>query len=189
MGTGTTLFIGAVAVVGLCVYSYRRYVNKIAQENYSKENKQIGTVEKPNHSTKTKPINQIAAKAAFINNLSQFSSLLPTLVDGSYSQNEVKSMWNDVIIDINDWDLINLWQLVRKNSESIKHILAQWGLTPDLCTQFQCMEFHKDMYEAIDGQPIVNGKEYQVISPCWILSKVSESGKTIKEVVTKGRVK
>lgn len=192
MGTGTVIFIGVTAFVGLCVYSYCRRINQRTNNNSNlnarPSTKMVGTSEDTTQPPK-KPINQVAARTAFLNNISKFAALLPSLENGTYSQKEVQSKWDDQVIDTNDWDLINMWQLVRKNPNSVKHIFAQWGLTPDLCTRFQCMDFHKGMYESTDGTLLENIKEYEVISPCWVLAETNIDGSIKKSVIYKGKVK
>lgn len=189
MKMGIALFLGTAAVVGICVYSYFRYKR---QQQPTSKSESPATNSQPRikvHTESTRTINQIAARNVFIKNINRFIPLLPSLTDGTYDQKETQNQWDDEIIDINNFDLINLWHIVRKNSDTVKHILAQWGLTPDLCTKFQCMPFHISMYESVNGEPITVGTTYGVEVPCWILTAHIADGKTEKKVIKKGKVK
>ncbi|MBD5365025.1 MAG: hypothetical protein HDR79_08795 [Bacteroides sp.] len=189
MGTGTTILVCTAALVGICAYSYHRYQRKLQEATPGKSEKRPQQIQTPTAQPKQQTFNQAAAKSAFFNNLPIFIPLLHTLTDGTYEQKEVKGQWDDEVIDINNADLINLWHIARKNANTVKHILAQWGLTPDLCTEFQCMPFHLSMYQTSNGAPLVVGTTYTVESPCWVLSNHNSNGQSEKTIILKGVVK
>ncbi len=189
------VFIGASVIVGACIYNYLRGVNSKAKNTTScqpetpKPKPQVATSIAPVKDEPRKKFNQVAAKNACLNNIDRFAPLLHSLVDGTYSQPSIQAQWNDLIVDINNQDLIDMWHLMRKSDSTIKQVLAQWGLTSDTCTNFDCMDFHKSIYATESGQSLMTGKHYTVLSPCWILTSNSDNGAAQKIVVKKGIVK
>ena len=187
------LILSLIAALIFLLYTGRRKTNqKPNTVKVSEKQPNIGAncSEEPiKRVPQQQQINQIAARDAFLNNISLFSPLLSSLDNGSFGQKEVLSKWDDEIIDTNDFDLINLWKLVRSNGNSVKRIFAQWGLAPELCTEFECMDYHKSMYESVNEQPISVGVRYSVVSFPWILTSHDKSDKVVKTIVKKGQVK
>ena len=131
-----------------------------------------------------KPLNLMAAKKAFLNNINRFVSKLNSLCDGTYKSND----WTDDIIDINDEDLMGYWKKIHKDSKAILRVFSGWGLKPEMCSSFVSLEAHKELYTKTDGTPIEVGKNYNVVKQCWVLTEMNSDGKTVKKVLVKGEV-
>lgn len=138
----------------------------------------------PDPTKSQKPLNQMAAKIAFLNNITRFIPKLNTLLDDSYKGND----WTDDIIDINDPNLIEYWKIIYKDKKTVLRVLSVWGLKPDMCMSFLSTDAHRYMYTKADGTPIEIGKNYNVIKHCWILSQTNSAGKNKKTVIVKGEV-
>lgn len=126
--------------------------------------------------------NKQSAKEAFVGNVNKFVPNLNTLLDGTYNS----SQWTEIIVDINNDELTNLWKRANKKSDNVLRIFGMWGLKPEYCTSFVATEKDKEMYETINGESIIKGHKYVVKSPCWILTDDTQSKKTIvlKGIVT-----
>ena len=138
----------------------------------------------PRRPTTIPPINQMAAKTAFMDNIQRFIPKLNSLLDGSYNGND----WTDDVIDINESNLIEYWKKAYKESRSVLRLLSVWGLKPDMCTSFVCMDLHKEMYDKADGSSIETGLTYKVIKHCWLLTQTKPDGRVEKKVIIKGVV-
>ena len=119
--------------------------------------------------------NKQSAKEAFVENVKKFVPNLNTLLDGTYNS----SQWTEIIVDINNDELTNLWKRANKKSDNVLRIFGMWGLKPEYCTSFVATENNKEMYETINGESIIKGNKYVVKSPCWILTDDTQSKKTI----------
>lgn len=185
MQSNIILWIGGVAVaaiLGIYVYKASRKETKKILTPQNKSD--VVDNNKLVDSAKPKPLNQMAAKVAFLNNISRFAPRLQSLCDGTYDHND----WVDDIIDINDDDLMCLWKKIHNDSKAIVRILSVWGLKPEMCTSFVCMDAHKDLYALTDGNEMEIGEKYVVKQPCWILTEVNSEGKSVKKVIVKGKV-
>ena len=123
------------------------------------------------------------AKKAFLENLSK---LMPFFT-GVTEINVDKKGLTDAIIDINDADLISLWNQTIDKPEKWINIVNSFGVAADNRTEFVAMEKHLEMYSLIDDSPLEVGSRYSVLSACWILTE-SVNEKTTKRVVKKGIV-
>ena len=184
MGTGTIVVLSVLAVIGIVSVAALRKRKTETVRGAASKSPATPPAQKP-----AKPINQVAARQTFLKNVDKFSSLLPSLLDGGFKGQQKQSLWDDEIIDLQDQDLLALCKLVRNDEKTVKHILSQWGLTSDNCSSFQCMEFHKDMYETSEGKPLEIGEKYEVVAPCWILTIHGDDDKIVKKIVRKGVVK
>lgn len=126
--------------------------------------------------------NKQTAKEAFVENVKKFVPNLNTLLDGTYNS----SQWTEIIVDINNDELTNLWKRANKKSDNVLRIFGMWGLKPEYCTSFVATEKDKEMYETLNGEAVIKGYKYVVKSPCWILTDDTQSKKTIvlKGIVT-----
>lgn len=131
-----------------------------------------------------KPLNLMAAKQAFINNIALFAPRLNSLCDGSYCSSD----WTDDIIDINNEDLMLLWKRIHTDSNSVLRVLSTWGLKPDMCKSFISVEYHLGLYTLSDGSPIVIGKDYKVDKQCWLFTENDSEGNSVKRIIVKGVV-
>lgn len=189
MQSNTILWIGGIALVAILGIYVFKASQKGVNKTKSKVIKENDDVIKPNlpsepkQPAQPKPLNQMAAKTAFLNNINRFVPRLNSLCDGTYNGND----WIDDIVDINDDDLMFLWKKIYNDSKAIVRILSAWGLKPEMCTSFVCMDAHKDLYTLVDGAAIEVGKQYVVKQQCWILTKNS-NGESVKKVIVKGKV-
>lgn len=119
--------------------------------------------------------NKQSAKEAFVENVKKFVPNLNTLLDGTYNS----SQWTEIIVDINNDELTNLWKRANKKSDNVLRIFGMWGLKPEYCTSFVATDKDKEMYETLNGEAVIKGYKYVVKSPCWILTDDTQSKKTI----------
>lgn len=131
--------------------------------------------------------NLIKAKKAFLDHLSDFSHLLPTLKDGNDTQK-----WTEAIVTINDQDLTGLWKsFVQKPDFKTKwlQLLASWQVRCDTCKSFTCMtNDNKAAYRLPDGSNLTMEVKYKVVSPCWVFTSEDKEGNTSKKIITLGVV-
>ena len=125
--------------------------------------------------------NYIPADIAFKENLNRFVILL----DG-VSKNEIrnKAQWTDVIISTNNNDLIELWRAANNRPDLWVTYLQTFGLQMDWVDTFEAAEYHKEMYDDKTGLELQIGKNYKVLSACWILTDENN----LKSVAKKGVV-
>ena len=147
--------------------------------------KKPGKKEEPRETPKPAPVEpskKMSAKEAFVENVKKFVPNLNTLLDGTYNS----SQWTEIIVDINNDELTNLWKRANKKSDNVLRIFGMWGLKPEYCTSFVATEKDKEMYETINGESIIKGHKYVVKSPGWILTDDTQSRNTIvlKGIVT-----
>ena len=95
------------------------------------------------------------------------------------------SQWTEIIVDINNDELTNIWKKASKKVDYVLRIFGMWGLKPEYCTSFVANGIEMGMYETINGEAIIKGHKYFVKTPCWILTDDAQSKKTI---VLKGTV-
>lgn len=153
-------------------------INALIKSNKRKEKKvNVPKLKEP-------PINQSAAKLAFLQNIRSFLPKLNSLYDSSYNSSD----WTDAIIDTNNDDLIRLWKKINSDTSAILRVFASWGLTPDLCTSFICLQMHQEQYVKTDGSPLIVGQKYSVVKPCWIIVLKNNEDKFVKQVLLKGQV-
>lgn len=122
------------------------------------------------------------AKVAFLNNLSR---LMPFFSGVSEIKIDRENL-TDVIIDINDEDLTGLWNKMVNRPELWINQMAAWGVAPDTRQEFMAMEKHLELYSTKQGEAIEIGKQYKVLSACWILTTTDDKGASTKKVVKKG---
>lgn len=124
------------------------------------------------------------AKKAFLDNLPKFmpyfSGVSEIIVD--------RDGMSDAVVDLNDDDLIALWNQTKDNPKMWINQMAAFGVSADSRTEFVAMNKHKEMYSLEGGGEIQEGIRYKVLSACWIQT-LSELEKTVKKVVKKGIVK
>lgn len=134
-----------------------------------------------------RPYNLIMAKRAFVENLKRFSTLLATLHKGV----DIKK-WTEVIVDINDYDLVEFWEKMVKQpdiADKLIKILSSWQIKGDTCKSFTCLTQDNIMaYQLPDGSELEIGQKYKVESPCWIFTSEDNDGNVSKSVIIKGVV-
>jgi len=136
--------------------------------------------------TKTQNSNIGKAKDAMLKNINKFIDLLDDLSKNKLDLNK----WTDLIIDLNDKDLMNLWkQFCDKPANKWINLLASWGLRNDNCQSFEGSEYYKMMYWDENKNTIEADVKYDVLFPCWILTIDGEDGKSVKKVIKKGVAK
>ena len=143
-----------------------------------------GKKEEPRETPKPapeEPSKNMSAKEAFVENLDKFVPKLNTLLDGTYNSTQ----WSEIIVDINNDELTNLWKRANKKVDNVLRIFGMWGLKPEYCTSFVATEKDMEMYETLNGDAVIKGHKYIVKTPCWILTDDTQSKKTI---VLKGAV-
>lgn len=121
------------------------------------------------------------ASTALINNIQRIKPLLKGIEKGNID----KSAWSDVIVDINNQELIEIWEKVLNNPEAWIRILSSWGIAHDPCTEFTYIKGREQLYDLIDGGDMKVGFSYTVVNSCWILTDPSGE----KSVIVKGNVK
>ncbi len=121
------------------------------------------------------------ASDVFIENLQRFRPLLKGL-----DKKEIdKSAWSDLIVDINNQELVEIWKKVINNMDAWLRVLASWGLTYDSCAEFVYVKGREELYDCENGEPFVSGNKYVVINPCWILTKHDGEKKVIEKGLAK----
>ena len=96
-----------------------------------------------------------------------------------------KSAWSDIIVDINNPELNDIWGKIINNPDMWLRILSSWGLTYDPCSEFTYVKGREQLYNLIDGGEMTIGHIYTVVNSCWIYTEPAGS----KRVVVKGNVK
>lgn len=135
-------------------------------------NKAIDVIQCPNGS----------AKKAFLANVMNLAPLFESLNKGEKFNETV----NDAIIEINNNELMNIWVKICKDPKAIIRIFASWGIRCEDEVQFQPQKHHFERYKLPNGQSIIEGNNYKVLSPCWIYTFIDNDGTTHKDVVIKG---
>lgn len=120
------------------------------------------------------------AQVAFVENIEHFKPLLKGLEVGNVD----KGKWNDLIVDIYNKELLDIWKKVINRPNSWVRILASWGLSYDACTEFTYLKGREQLYHTRNAEAMKEGKVYTVESPCWIYT--NSQGK--KSVVLQGEV-
>lgn len=174
-----TGIIAIIAVAVLLAYAfYRRGKKANLSQNTKGPNSQSPSATQPT------PPNMPNAQKAFMANIDK----LIVFFDGV---TEIKIDWenfSDTIIDISDNDLSKLLLMYRKNPTRWIDQMATWGVKPESCVEFTAMDKHKKQYTTKNGNEIVSGKRYSVMSACWLITKTNSDGTTIKEILKKGIV-
>lgn len=124
-----------------------------------------------------------SAKDAFLINVSNLAPLFDSLNKGVKFNEAI----NDAIIEINNQELMEIWVKISKDHKAVLRILSMWGIRREDEIQFQPQSYHIERYDTLDGNAIVSGKTYKVVSPCWIYTRYDENGKSIKSVIIKGK--
>lgn len=123
-----------------------------------------------------------SAKDAFIANVKNLTPLFEALNKGD----KFSEVVNDAIIEINNNELMNIWVKICKDPKAIIRIFASWGLRCEDEVKFQPQKHHFERYNLNNGQSITEGKNYKVLSPCWIYTFIDKDGATHKDVIIKG---
>lgn len=131
--------------------------------------------------------NLLCAKKALLSNLEKISFLLPTLHNGFSIEK-----WTEVIVDINDYDLIEFWKKLTAQPNVTKkmiQVLSSWQIKSDMCKSFTCLTKDNVLaYKLPDGGQLVMGQKYIVESPCWIHTIEDTEGVVSKEIIMHGVV-
>ena len=177
-----------LAAVGAAAYAFYRMGKRKGQEQSQQPSQQP---QQPLQQQQQQPSqepyikenpNTPQAKVAFINNLSR---LMPFFSGVSEIKIDRENL-TDVIIDINDEDLTGLWNKMVNRPELWINQMAAWGVAPDTRQEFMAMEKHLELYSTKQGETIEIGKQYKVLSACWILTTTDDKGASTKKVVKKG---
>lgn len=179
----------AIAAVGGCCYLYvknKRETSTTSSESQDEPIQRPIPIQKP---TKKIPVPTVtpspngSAKEAILSNINALVPLLDGVEDGTL---DIDS-WTIAIISINNEELISIWKKVRKELKNRPtlwlHLLSSWGISYDMCMQFVASEYKKNTYETVDGEVLIDGKEYKVIKGAWILTSVDGS----KKLLCKGK--
>lgn len=129
---------------------------------------------------------QGTAKEAFIANVGKFIQLFESLSKDESAPAQV----NEIIVSINNRELMDIWSRIHKNNAAILRILAMWGIRKEDEMKFLAQPYHLERYDVInDSSTLIEGMNYKVLSPCWLLTITNENGVGTKQVVKKGSVK
>lgn len=173
----------ALAIGAIVLFAKKSKDGKVSQDSGKKKPHQVQEPQ-PLISKPESIVPTISAKDAFLGNIGRFKDLLPSLTDDTYNSKD----WTDVIVDINNKNLIEYWNKVHRDKQTVLRILSSWGIKPDMCTSFVCMDAHRDLYILKDGGALEVGKKYNVVKRCWILTKTTNEGKSVKQVIVKGEI-
>lgn len=177
------LGVGAgVGGVMLCHYGYKRYAMRYPERVKAQEEEKNDS-HQPEPAPQPKP-KQPSAKKALLDNVDR---IVPLLVDLS-EDNLDNVKWSEVIVDINNEALIAQYEKMVLQPKIWINWLASCGISCEKCSSFVCVEAYKQKYQLADGAELINGKEYKVLKPCWILTKEDASGNSKKKVLVKGIV-
>lgn len=123
--------------------------------------------------------NYVPADIAFKENLNKFAPLLKGV-----SKQEIanRQEWTEAIVSINNEELTKLWKAANKRPDLWVTYLQTFGLQMDWVDIFEASEYHKEMYDDESGSELQIGKNYKVISACWIFT----DDDNMKSVASKG---
>lgn len=176
---------------GLCLAFVAGRFSGKRNEKFEEFQRKISSLERENAELKNGSVNggdgvikkkYTPAKDDFIANIDRFLPYLNSLIDGSYNS----EIWTDNIIDINNDELMTYWKKIHNNQESILRLLAMWGIKCDDCNSFEGLDIYAHMYETTDGTPIIVGKRYKVVKPCWMITSDRNKKTLLKGVVENG---
>lgn len=128
----------------------------------------------------TKIIEGEPASTAFVKNRSRFGTILLGLEKGYIDRDK----WSEIIVDINNPQLIDVWKKVMNRPDMWMRIIASWGISFDACKKFTYINGREEMYSA-PSEGFCEGVAYNVVKSCWIYT----SPEGHKEVIIKGIVK
>lgn len=172
LGVGT-----GIGCTMLGQYGYHRY--KMRYPERVGEQKYPETPPQPNSKPK-----QVPAKKALLENIDRIVPLLSDLSEDNL--NNLK--WSEVIVDINNQALIDQYTKMILQPKIWINWLASCGISSEKCKSFVCVDDYKKRYQLQTGEELINGAEYSVLKPCWILTQEDASGKLEKKVLVKGVV-
>lgn len=121
------------------------------------------------------------AEVAFKNNLNQFVTLLRGVTSNSITN---KEDWTNIIVEINNDDLIDMWKEGINRPELWVTYLQTFNVQMDWVESFVSVHEYREMYDVYEGGELELGEKYYVKSPCWLYTD-SDNRKT---VLLKGKV-
>jgi len=121
-----------------------------------------------------------SAKEAFLSNIERFIPLL-SQIDGTVDE----KLWTEQILNINNAQLIEIWNKCSKNFNIWKMTISAWGLRQDTCKSFTYLSKYSNMYELSDREEPTEYQKYKVLTGCWVLTDCVSGEKT---VVKKGKM-
>jgi len=128
------------------------------------------------------------AKMAFIDHIEEFTPLLNTLTNNTFSL----QLWTEHIVNVNDPHLTAMWKTYASNKDlqvKWKQLLASWQIKNDTCTSFTCATAdNQEAYQLPDGSMLTMGVKYKVETPCWVMTTEDDNGQVRKTVISKGIV-
>ena len=122
------------------------------------------------------------AEFAVEKNLTKIAPLLRGVSRESITNSEE---WTSLVISINNDDLTQLWKECVKRPELWVTYLQTFKLQMEWVDSFEGLDGYKEKYSMENGDDIVIGKKYRVVSPCWIYTDKNNQ----KSVILKGIVK
>lgn len=122
------------------------------------------------------------AEFAVEKNLTKIAPLLRGVSRESITNSED---WTSLVISINNDDLTQLWKECVKRPELWVTYLQTFKLQMEWVDSFEGLDGYKEKYSMENGDEIVVGKKYRVVSPCWIYTDKNNQ----KSVILKGIVK
>lgn len=123
----------------------------------------------------------VPADIAFKENLDLFIPLLDGVTKQEISN---RAKWTEIIVSINNDDLTELWRAANNRPDLWVTYLQTFGLQMDWVDTFEAAGYHKEMYDDKSGIELQVGKNYKVLSACWILTDENN----LKSVAKKGIV-
>lgn len=123
----------------------------------------------------------VPADIAFKENMDLFIPLLDGVTKHEISN---RAKWTEIIVSINNDELTELWRAANNRPDLWVTYLQTFGLQMDWVDTFEAAEYHKEMYDDKAGIELQIGKNYKVLSACWILTDENN----LKSVAKKGVV-
>lgn len=153
---------------------------KIGQRSKSKDRQKKKLSNQEDRPKEERPY--VAPDKAFWDNKSKLFPLLRGVsCDGITNKDE----WTAIIREIRNEELSHMWNAGMQNHNLWITYLQSFGVQMDIITEFEGMEGFNEMYDTVDGKSIEIGKEYVVVSPCWIFTDTSN----VKSVALRGVVR
>lgn len=108
----------------------------------------------------------VAARTAFLDNISLFSPLLPGLL----TEHMDSAAWRSAVKAVGNSEFKAYSKKARGNARLWLRILNMWGIYPDRKSVIVASQELAGHYTDTSDKPLADGKRYVVKEPCWLLA-------------------
>lgn len=126
-----------------------------------------------------------SAQQYILEHVDMFAPLLHGLNEGKLDCHA----WQILIEKAQNYQLLQYWRKANGKVSSWLTLLQMWGISYDTCQSFLAVDAFKPMYHTETDTEIETGIKYEVITPCWIITKNLDDGSAVKKIIVKGVVK